>query len=77
MARSSVYVYANGLCHCSVCVPGRLTPDEVEAAVNAINPTGIHRRRWKIDEAPTFKGGEANPCTCQDDPSRKHYLMVC
>lgn len=70
-------VYANGLVHCSVCVPASWDTAKVESVINVINPTGIHSR-WSVSGDSTFKDGKPNPCSCNNQPStRKHYLMVC
>jgi hypothetical protein len=71
----SVDVYTVGLVHASVCTDLD-DPDEIAREVNAKHPTGISSA-WKISDAPTFSGGQPNPCPCDRDPDRKHYLMVC
>jgi len=72
----TINIYANGLCHCSVCAPADMQPSEVEIAVNNRNPTGI-RSQWKISDED-FKTGEKNgfECECNGMPTR-HWLMVC
>lgn len=70
------YVYSSGICQCSVCVPNHFTIEEIEGVVNQENPTGISSL-WKVSTDPTFKEGNSNPCPCEKDPDRKHYLMVC
>ncbi|TAK59474.1 hypothetical protein [Methylobacter sp.] len=67
-------VYAKGLCFMSVCTDIKLQED-VESLANMKNPTGI-QHRWKVhDEA--FKTGEANPHTCEQDRTRRHWLLSC
>jgi len=55
-----------------------LTGEEVAAAVNAKEPTGI-TSAWQVDAGPDAAGdGAPNPRPCPDDPgARLHYLMVC
>ncbi len=72
----NVRVYTFGLCHCSVCAPKDLPREAIERGANDAHPTGLDHG-WQIDDAPTFKGGEPNPCACNSDPERLHYLMVC
>lgn len=72
---SDVVVYANGLVRCSVCAPRSLTPQEVEQATNAVNPTGIDSG-WRISDAAAFADGTSNPAACHD-ADRTHYLMEC
>lgn len=74
MAR--VVIYASGPVVCSVCVPAEMPREEIERSVNAQSPTGISSS-WKISKDSTFKGGEPNPCQCNDGPQRLHYLMDC
>ena len=71
-----VIVYTSGLCFCSVCAPSGMPLDDVLQVANIQNPTGL-AHGWSLDAAPTFKGGEPNPCTCNRDASRKHYLLSC
>lgn len=72
----SVHIYANGLCHCSACVPIDMDRDSVEAAVNALNPAGTEYG-WRISQDAEFKDGKPNPCQCEQDSSRTHYLLNC
>ena len=70
-------VYASGIVACSVCAPNTLDIEELTAIVNRIHPAGT-THGWRKDAAPTFKGGEANPCPCSEYPdARRHYLFEC
>jgi hypothetical protein len=71
-----ISIYNNGVCHCSVCVPAGMEREVVETEVNAAHPTGISSS-WSISKDETFAGGQPNPCPCDDDPQRMHYLMEC
>ena len=73
--RSPVHVYAFGLCYASVCAPARLTIDEVVAGADAEHPTGLDHG-WSLASEP-FKDGSPNPHVCEEDPSRRHYLLSC
>jgi hypothetical protein len=72
--RGALYVYAVGLCYCSVCTDiedlGELT-----ARLNEVQPAGT-QGGWRKAHKP-FKGGLPNPCPCDEDPSRRHYLFEC
>jgi hypothetical protein len=68
-------VYRFGLVHCSVCVPKDTPTKEVERNTNLEHPTGLDHG-WTIAPDP-FRTGEPNPCVCNHDPERLHYLMVC
>jgi hypothetical protein len=72
---SDLEVYSNGIVHCSVCttIKGRR---ELVRRVNAVNPTGT-RHKWAISKDKTFRTGQPNPCQCDNDPARQHYLMEC
>jgi hypothetical protein len=48
----------------------------VEAEVNRTHPTGISSP-WRLSENETFKGGENNPCVCEHDQTRLHWLLNC
>ena len=75
-ADNSIEVYAVGLCCASVCAPASLPRGDVETMVNIMEPTGIGSG-WQISEHATFKGGEPNPCPCQHNPERQHWLLNC
>ena len=76
MKTQSVKVYANGVCHCSVCAEQSLTIQEMLRIVNAINPTGISSP-WALSTGKTFKDGTPMPCQCDQEQDRKHYLLIC
>lgn len=71
-----VIILTSGLVACSVCAPASMPIEEVERQVNLENPTGISSG-WTLSEDKTFASGEPNPCTCQNDPKRLHYLFAC
>lgn len=73
---NEVWVYAVGILSCSVCAPGGMDRDVVARQVNAKTPTGISSK-WRISEDTHFVTGETMPCTCQDAPDRKHWLLAC
>lgn len=66
-------IYAQGIVHTSVC--STLGPEETTARLNVESPTGLDHG-WHITDQ-TFKDGTPNPCPCNQDPSRKHYLFTC
>lgn len=70
-----IHIYRTGVCTCSVCVPGDWTRKRVVAETNLNNPTGLDSR-WRIARTK-FTTGENNPCTCNMDGTRKHYLLHC
>jgi len=48
----------------------------VETQVNADHPTGIDSR-WQLNEADHFADGNTNPCPCEQDGERQHWLLSC
>jgi hypothetical protein len=73
---AAIEIYSHGLCYASVCAPKEMPLADVAAELNRQLPTGISFP-WKPDEAPTFRGGQPNPCPCAKDPSRVHRLFSC
>lgn len=73
---SDINMYSIGVCAASVCVPKETPKEIVEQWANEYQPTGISSD-WKISEDKTFKTGELNPCVCEHDSSRVHYLLTC
>lgn len=69
-------VYTVGLVHVSACAAKDEPRDEVLATANRTHPTGLEHG-WGFSEDATFSGGEPNPCPCEMDPDRLHYLLVC
>lgn len=70
------FVYANGICNCSVCAESSLTREEIEAEINRQNPTGSNHP-WKISDSPTFADGSPMPQPCNQAPGRQHWLLHC
>lgn len=70
-----VQLYAVGLVCTSACAPKDCTPGDVEFAANYHHPTGISSQ-WTVADEP-FATGQPNPCVCNDDPGRLHWLLTC
>lgn len=73
---SAVEAYAVGIVCASVCAPRDLPIEQVEDDVNRQHPTGISSR-WKLSEDDHFATGQTNPCPCEKDPERQHWLLNC
>lgn len=71
---SPVTVYSWGLFYCSVCAPAEMTAEQIERETNAINVCGTSKG-WTIADQE-FSGGQSNPCACDSDPARKHWLLA-
>lgn len=70
-----IYVYAEGLCYCSVCTD---IPDinRITKKLNEDHPTGLGHG-WELSKE-NFKDGSLNPHPCEHQSDRhKHYLFVC
>lgn len=73
---SDVRVYTSGPVACSACYPIEMPLEDVTAAVNFHNPTGIGHG-WEPSKDETFVTGSPNPTVCHDDPARMHRLFNC
>lgn len=73
---NEVIIYYTGVIHISVCAPVGLPIEAVCDEANRQHPTGISSR-WGRSERHAFVGGEPNPCPCQDDARRQHWLLAC
>jgi len=71
-----VEIYSRGIVSCSVCAINELSVEQVTQQVNIDSPTGI-QSNWELAEDTHFKEGKTNPCECENDPNRKHYLFHC
>ena len=71
-----VHIYSSGLCFCSVCAPADMLIPDMLRQVNLSNPTGLSHG-WEVDNADKFSGGQPNPCACESDATRLHYLLSC
>jgi len=71
----TIVFYAEGPCMASICAPMFLTAQEIVAQANYYHPTGISSA-WKVAEEP-FRSGDPNPCPCDRDAQRVHYLLSC
>lgn len=66
--------YSVGVVCASVCTS--LPLKEARARLNEEHPTGVEP--WKFSGDKHFKGGQTNPCDCEQNPAtHKHYLFNC
>ena len=72
----NVEVYSLGIVSLSCCASNDLTIEEITVKINTYHPTGIDSN-WKLSKDKTFASGESNPCQCEQDENRKHYLFNC
>lgn len=71
-----VQTYSVGLVCASACAPTDLSREDVERVVSLDHPTGL-AHGWKISDDPTFRSGHPNPCPCDQNPDRQHWLLNC
>lgn len=72
---SKIVYYSVGIIHISVCVPKEMKRVEITKDANAKYPTGISSK-WKIHKG-NFHNGNSNPCQCDQEEDRLHYLLSC
>ncbi len=66
-------VYSSGLFHCSVCTD--ITDrEEILKILNKQFPCGTDNG-WMHSTDTHFAQGAPNPCPCDDQEDRMHYLM--
>jgi hypothetical protein len=72
-----ITIYGEGIVCCSVCVPKDMSLEDIENGVNERKPTGVDSK-WHISKDEKFADGiKTNPCECDQNPNRKHYLLNC
>ncbi len=60
-----------------VCAPKSWTPEQVEAEATRRDPPGTSANRWEVTEVNPDIGLDHNPCQCNDDPTRHHWVLNC
>lgn len=73
-AGGDIYIYVVGAFYASACAPASMEGADVAAAVEKHSPCGTESG-WTVSPDPHFGGGETNPCQCEEDPDRKHWLL--
>ena len=68
-----IEIMSEGPFYRSLCVEKDCTPEEI----NQFWQVSGTERGWQISSNPTFATGQTNPCVCEDDPERMHYLQDC
>lgn len=64
-----------GLCYMTVCTNVE-SPIDIEKLANAEHPSGVSSP-WRLSTDKNFATGHTNPCACEHDGGRKHYLLSC
>ncbi len=69
-----VVFYSVGVVYLSACAPVETGGETVASQANIEHPTGV--TPWAVaDEA--FRTGEPNPCACDSEAGRRHWLLSC
>jgi hypothetical protein len=68
-----IEIIAEGLCYQTLCVEKDVTKEEL----SSFQRTSGTIRGWQLCEDPTFASGHSNPCICDQDRNRMHYLRDC
>lgn len=67
-------VIVTGVVYLSVCTDA-VGREEIERLANFERPTGVGP--WRLSENKHFTTGHTNPCVCERDPARQHWLLSC
>lgn len=71
-----VDVYADGDCYLSCCAPVEASLEQVTEAVNTHTSANRAPMPWAPSKDELFAcGRRTNPCVCELDDSRMHYLF--
>ena len=73
---ADVRVYTEGIGRASICVPDDQPIVAALTHLDAVHPSGTEYG-WQVSADETFRTGEPNPCPCNSDPGRLHYLLDC
>ena len=73
---SPVMVYSFGLCYASVCAPKDMEGEKVAEEADYVHPTGLDHG-WSVSDDKNFRSGETNPCECNHEADRRHWLLSC
>lgn len=72
---SKVVIYKEHMLCLAVCAPKEMSKEELTKMVNDLNRSGTSAG-WVVPDGKEFQGHE-NPCVCEKDSTRLHYVMVC
>lgn len=72
---SRVTIYSSGMCCCSVCADVAVSIEAITEAVNRDNPSGT-KNGWSLAKRD-FALGDKNPCACNEQKGKLHYLFSC
>lgn len=69
-----LYHLETGLTHILVCAPANWDAQKVQSETNAKGTPGTSANEWIIAES---SAETTNPCSCDQELHRKHWLLVC
>lgn len=73
---SVVHIMSEGIFYLTACAPADMDGQAVEGEVRRRAIAGTSHG-WRLSKDPTFSGGQTNPCVCDQDDTRKHWLFAC
>lgn len=71
----TLQIYHVGLFYISVCAPKEWDKEKVEEKTNLANLCGTSKG-WTVSCDETFASGHTNPCECDIDSTRRHWLLA-
>ena len=65
-----------GICYMQVCAEANVSDKEILEVANRENPAGT-TNGWTTVARDNEEDERLNAVTCDDDPSRKHFIVIC
>ena len=65
-----------GICYMQVCAESDATDEEILEVCNRENPAGT-RNGWMTVARDNEEDSRLRPVSCDDDPNRKHFIIIC
>lgn len=70
-----IYVYSMGIASASVCAPEILEGEGIASYLDKHRPGDVVRK-WRVASPTSFPTGESNPCRCNQDDERLHWMFL-
>lgn len=65
-----------GICYMQVCAEANATDEEILEVANCENPAGT-RNGWVRVARENEEDERLHPVICDNDPNRKHFILIC
>jgi regulator of RNase E activity RraB len=66
-----------GICYMQVCACADATDEEMLRVCNAENPSGTSNGWCTVYRDENATRPDGRPVVCDDDPSRRHFIIAC